>query len=172
MAYFLDKLFNLKKTYDKNFGFTEKDRGYVLLLNDEELTLDDLEVLKKFALDKNYNIISIEESLAKLKKDRNHFDPEDSMIADLIMDRSINQKLIEMVKYRIAGYNEPCSLDEIEYSAEKITEINNKLIDGFTRGLVMDTCALIRERDNEVCLIGEVKYGMGSKKSEKEKIKK
>lgn len=94
------------------------------------------------------------------------------MIADLIMDRSINQKLIEMVKYRIAGYNEPCSLDEIEYSAEKITEINNKLIDGFTRGLVMDTCALIRERDNEVCLIGEVKYGMGSKKREKEKIKK
>ena len=50
MAYFLDKLFNLKKTYDKNFGFTEKDRGYVLLLNDEELTLDDLEVLKNLLL--------------------------------------------------------------------------------------------------------------------------
>ena len=39
MAYFLDKLFNHKKTYDKDFGFTEKDRGYVLLLNDEDLTM-------------------------------------------------------------------------------------------------------------------------------------
>lgn len=50
MAYFLDKLFNHKKTYDKDFGFTEKDRGYVLLLNDEDLTLDDLEVLKNLLL--------------------------------------------------------------------------------------------------------------------------
>ena len=152
---------------NKNLGFADDERGYVLLLNNDVLSLDDLNVLRNFALEKNSQIIEDDERLKQAEKSREHYDPDDDLIANLIVNIYRNKKLIKMVEERISRLEEFKYPKEAEYYFKKLVYLNRK-IDLARKENKMAECEyLYMERDETVCELGDYKYNIKVKVKQK-----
>lgn len=154
---------NLKKVNlfkAENLGFDDNERGYILLLNSDKLTLDDLRVLRDFALEKNKKIIENEETIKRIKERRKYYNLDDDLIAASIVDIYRNQELIKMVEKRIAGQDNLVYPKDAEYYFKKIIYLNKKIALARKENKGAECEYLYVERDEAVCLLGNYKYNI------------
>lgn len=152
----------------EGLGFSINDKGYEILLLNNDLSENDRVILDDLAKRRNEIVMYCDEMIENLKRSNPEGDNSlrDSLMHPFIIRKDVSLNIIEMIKNKIAGVNLLTSGESIENSLEKIARLN-KEINGLNENQAVSRDKLLLERDKEICVVGEMKYGLGKEENSK-----